>query len=201
MANITLYGARFGSSFRCHWMLAELGLAYENPSLDMRSGEHKQEAYLKINPAGQVPALVHDDFVVTESAAIVHYLAEKYNPSFFGEMTPEAHATLLRWELFVLLNIDKNFSTLASKTWGMPATAEAEAAATEKLNEMLPVLEGWLSTHEYLAGMEFTVADVVARSSFLYGESVQFDLTNYPAIQAWVARCSARPAFAAAQGK
>jgi len=180
-------------------MLAELGLEYENPKLDMATGEHKKPEYLAINPAGQVPAMVHDGFVVTESAAIVHYLAEKHGPQFFGPMNPESHATLLRWELFVLLQADKYFSTLASKTWGMPATPEQEATANAMLAKSLPVLEGWLSKNEYLVGAEFTVADVVARSSFLYGEAVQFDLSAFPSIQAWIARCSARPAFAAAK--
>ena len=189
-----------GSSFRCHWMLTELGLEYENPKLNMAEGEHRQAAYLAINPAGQVPALKYDDFVLTESTAIVHYLAEKHDASFFGPSTAESHATLLRWELFTLLNIDKNFSTLASKTWGAPATPEAEAKATELLGKMLPVLEQWLASHIFVAGDEFTVADVVIRSSFLYAEAAEFSLEKYPFIVAWIRRCSERPAFIKAKG-
>lgn len=189
-----------GSSFRAHWMLAELGLSYDNPSLDMASGEHKKPEYLAVNPAGQVPAMKHDDFVVTESAAIVHYLAEKYGPAFFGSQNPESHATLIRWELFVLLNIDKNFSTLAGKTWGMPASPEAAAAATEKLNVALPVLEGWMKDRAFILGDEFSVADIVCRSTFMYADLAEFDLSGYPNIQAWIARCSERPAFTAAKG-
>lgn len=200
MPNITLYGGRMGSSFRCHWMLAELGLAYENPKLDMKAGENRQPAYLAINPTGQVPAMVHDGFVVTESAVIVHYLAEKHNPDFFGPMNPESHATMMRWQLFVLLNIDKNFSKLASKSWGMPASPEEEKTATDALARFLPVLDQWLSSHTYLAGDAFTVADIVARSSFMYAEAAQFDLSPYASIQAWIARCSERPAFTKAKG-
>lgn len=189
-----------GSSFRCHWMLAELGLEYANPSLNMTNGEHKQAPYLAINPAGQVPALQDDDFALTESAAIVHYLAEKHNPSLFGPNTPQDHATRLRWELFVLLNLDKNFSTLASKTWGAPATPEAEAKAIDLLTKMLPVFEGWLSNRAYIMGDDFTTADVIARSSFMYAEAVAYDVSSYPAITAWLERCSARPAFLKAKG-
>lgn len=195
MPNIKLYGGRMGSSFRCHWMLAEAELVYENPSLDMKNGEHKQAAYLAINPAGEVPALQYDDFVLTESAAIVHYLAEKHVPHLFGPMNAESHATMLRWQLFVLLNIDKNFSTLASKTWGMPATPEAEAKASELLAKRLPVFENWLSTHTYVIGDDFSVADIITRSTFLYADAAGFDLSPYPSIQAWIVRCSERPAF------
>lgn len=187
-----------GSSFRPHWMLAELGLPYETAPLDMRAGDHKKPAYLAINPAGQVPAMTHDGFAISESAAIVHYLAEKYDPTLLGA-TLEDRATALRWELYVLLNVDKHFSTLASKTWGMPATPEAEARAAEALATSLPVVEGWLSSREWLSGGAFSVADIVARSSFNYAEAAGFDLSAYSSIVAWMTRCAQRPAYAKAK--
>lgn len=199
MPNIVIYGSRMGSSFRPHWMLAELNLPYETKTLDMRGGEHKKPEFLAVNPFGQVPAMTYDGFSLSESAAIVHYLAEKHDQSFFGPMTPESHALLLRWEFFTLLNVDKNLATLASKTWGMPATPEAEAKAAEALGASLPVLEGWLATRQYLVGDAFTVADVVCRSSFNYAEAAGFDLTAYPAITAWMKRCADRPAYAKAK--
>jgi glutathione S-transferase len=97
MPLIEIYGTPFGSSFRPHWMLAEAGLAYETKKLDMKGGEHKQSPYLEINPAGQVPAMRYDDFNLSESAAIVHFLAEKHKPELLGA-TPEERATALRWE-------------------------------------------------------------------------------------------------------
>lgn len=198
MPSITLYGARMGSSFRPHWMLAELGLPYETAALDMRAGDHKKPEYLAINPAGQVPAMMYDGFALSESAAIAHYLAEKHDPSLLGA-TPEDRATALRWEFYILLNLDKHFSTLASKTWGMPAAPEAEAKAAEMLGKSLPVVEGWLSSREWLAGGAFSVADVVARSSFNYAETASFDLSAYPSITAWMRRCADRPAYAKAK--
>ncbi len=199
MPNIVIYGPRMGSSFRPHWMLAELGLPYETKTLDMRAGEHRNPEYLAINPFGQVPAMTYDGFALSESAAIVHFLAEKHDPSFFGPMTPESHATLLRWEFFTLLNVDKHFATLASKTWGMPATPEAEAKATEALAKALPVLEGWFNARKFIVDDTFTVADVVCRSSFNYAEAAEFDLSAYPAITAWMKRCADRPAYAKAK--
>ena len=89
MPTIVVYGPRMGSSFRPHWMLAELGLSYETKELDMRSGEHRKPEFLAINPAGQVPVMVYDGFTLPESAAIVHYLAEKHDQSFFGPMNAE----------------------------------------------------------------------------------------------------------------
>jgi glutathione S-transferase len=199
MPSITLYGGRFGSSLRPHWMLAELGLAYETATLDVRAGDNRKPEYLAINPTGQIPAMVHDGFVLTESAAMVNFLAEKYGPQFFGPATPENHATLLRWEFFALLNLDKHFATLAGKNWGRVPAPDVEAAAKEALARFLPVLEGWLATRAYLAGDAFTVADVVARPTFNYAEAAEFDLAPYPAIRAWMARCAERPAYAKAK--
>jgi glutathione S-transferase len=199
MPSIVIYGSPMGSSLRPHWMLAELGLPYETRKLDMRAGEHRQDAYLAINPAGQVPAMVYDGFALAESAAIVNYLAAKHDPSFLGA-TPEIAATAQRWQLFTLLNVDKHFAKLAGKTWGMPATPEEEKAANEALAKMLPVLEGWLASRDYVAGDAFTVGDLVARCSFTYAEAAGFDLAPYPSIVAWMARCAERPAYAKARG-
>lgn len=199
MPSITLYGPRGGSSFRPHWMLAELGLAYEAKEVDMAKGAHKAPEYLAINPAGQVPAMVYDGFVLTESAAIVHFLAEKHDPSFFGPMTPESHATLLRWELYVLLNIDKHLTQHALKAWGFPIDDEAIKKADEALARSLPVFEQWMKTRSFVVGDDFTVADIVTRASFAYAEAGNVDLSAYPSIVAWMARCAERPAYAKAK--
>lgn len=201
MAKIVVYGGAMGSSFRPHWMLNELGLEYETRKLDFSKGEHRSPEFLALNPAGQIPVMVHDDFVLTESAAIVHFLAEKYDPKFFGDFEPVTHANSLRWQLFTLLNLNGNFTTLASKGWGMPATPEAEAKAVESLNRFLPVFEGWMKDKQYVVAEKFSVADIVIRSTFMYAEMAQFDLSAYPAILAWMARCSERPAFKKAKGE
>ncbi len=198
MPSITLYGPRVGSSFRPHWMLAELGLAYETKTIDLAKGEHRSPEYLAVNPAGQVPAMIYDGFLLTESAAIVHYLAEKHNPALLGSTAPESHATLLRWELYVLLNIDKHMTTHALKAWNIPVDEETLKKADEALSRALPVFEGWLKGRTYVAGEEFTVADIIARTTFAYAEIGKVDLSSYPSITAWMSRCAERPAYAKA---
>jgi glutathione S-transferase len=200
MAKITIYGGAMGSSFRPHWMLAELGLEYDTKRLDMRAGENKSAEYLALNPTGQIPTMVHDGFVLTESAAMVHYLAEKYDPKFFGPMTPESHADMLRWQLFILLNVDKNFVTLCYPKWGMPSDPVKETAAKEALAKFLPIFEAQLAGKDWVMGADFTVADIVTRSTFNYAELAEVDMAPYPAISAWMKRCAERPAFIKAKG-
>lgn len=194
MPSIIIYGPRGGSSFRPHWMLAELGLAYEAKKIDMAAGDHKKPEYLAVNPAGQVPAMSYDGFVLTESAAICRYLAEKHAPALLGA-TPEERATGHRWELFVLLDIDKNFLPYALRKWGRQVGEATLEHAAAELGRYLPVIEGWLAAHPYLAGNGFTVADIVARSSFRYAETGDVDLSAYPSIRAWMKRCEERPAY------
>jgi len=74
---ITLYGFDPSRSFRCSWALSEAGLDYEFVSLNLGSvgsDGAKSPEYLKLNPQGKVPTLKHDDFILTESAAILNHL-------------------------------------------------------------------------------------------------------------------------------
>jgi glutathione S-transferase len=197
MPKIILYGPRTGSSLRCHWALAEIGLPYDARKVDFKNGENKTPAFLAMNPAGQVPVMDYDGFILTESVAIVHYLVGTHKPELLGD-NPQSRITGFRWELFVMLNIQPNLSTLASKVWGYPADEAATLKANATLVRFLSILEGWLVAHLYLAGDMCTSADIVARSTFHYAELAEFSLAGYPMITAWIARCSARPAYSAA---
>lgn len=198
MPSITIYGGRFGSSLRPHWMLAELGLDYETKNVELSKGEHRTPEFLALNPAGQVPVMVHDGFTLTESVAMTHFLAEKYGPQFFGPSTAESHATMLRWQLFTLLSVEKHFSLLAGKKFGRPAPAESEEAAVAALKASVKIVEDLFAKQAYAVGGDFTVADVVMYTSFTYAAYADFSLAEYPAIQAWMQRCSERPAYAKA---
>ena len=65
-------------SIRARWTLQELGVEFEAITVNLMAGEHRRPEFLKINPAGKLPVLVDGDTVLTESIAIVVYLAEKY---------------------------------------------------------------------------------------------------------------------------
>ncbi len=67
-------------SIRVRWTLQELDVAFESVPVNLIAGEHRRPEFLKINPAGKLPVLVDGDLVLTESVAIVLYLADKYSP-------------------------------------------------------------------------------------------------------------------------
>lgn len=194
MALISLYGFASGTPFRCHWMLKELGVDYVLVPVNMAKGEHKSPEYLAINPSGQVPALVHDDVVLTESLAINSFLGEVYKPELLGT-TPAERAQNLRWSVWGLLHLDRHFGTLARPTWTGVHDEPAEQAAREALSRFLPIFEAQISTHAHVVGDVFSVADINIGASFRYADLSLYDLSAYPAILAWRARLAERPAY------
>src|ERR1700731_2320465 len=81
-------------SIRVRWTLQELEIDFDAATVNLVAGEHRQPAFLKINPAGKVPALVDGDLVLTESVAIVLYLADKYPEKKLVPADPEQRAQL-----------------------------------------------------------------------------------------------------------
>src|SRR5688500_10362933 len=76
--SLILYHGVPSRSMITRWMLEEIGVPYELKVLNLKSGEHRREPYLSINPMGKVPAIVHNGVAITENAAICCYLADAF---------------------------------------------------------------------------------------------------------------------------
>ncbi|HEX7668257.1 MAG TPA: glutathione S-transferase family protein [Polyangiaceae bacterium] len=195
---IKIYGPRMGSALRTHWVAAELGTAYEGVSVDFGKGENRSDWFLKINPMGQVPALVDGDFSLAESMAICSYLIDLAG-SDLGGKTPQERATAWRWSLWAALNVQPHLSNLASPAWTQqPLAPEIEAAARATLAKHLPVLEGHLASNAFVTGGAFSVGDINVAAVLGYAAYAQYDMTAYPTTKAWLAKVTARPSHAAA---
>jgi len=106
---ITLYGVGTSRSFRCLWALHEAQLEHEFVSLDLGgSGKDgaKSDTYLKLSPQGKVPSLKHDDFVLTESAAILNYIDALSDLSFIPREI-KARAKYDELAFFVLSELEQ----------------------------------------------------------------------------------------------
>ncbi len=100
-----LYEFAFTRSIRARWTLQELGVDFEAISVNLFAGEALRPEFLKLNPAAKLPVLVDGDFVLTESAAIVLYLAEK-----FGKFLPtdaRGRAEVNKWLLFTVTELEQ----------------------------------------------------------------------------------------------
>ncbi len=149
------------------WMLEEIGVPYELAHVDLQGGAHKAPEILKLNPMGKLPILVDGDEVVTESAAIGLYLADRYAA---GRLAPALddprRGTYLRWSLFAPSVIEPG---LMAKAAGW--TYKEGQAGWGSHEAMITAMESALSHGDYLLGEQFTMADVI------FGGTVRFMLT------------------------
>src|SRR5690348_14205741 len=114
---LKLYGSTFSRAAIVHWYLEELGVPYEYVQLDMQAGAHRQPEFLAINPMGKVPAIVDGDFKLSESGAIILYLADKH-----GKMpdTPEKRGEIIQWVLFANATLATGIFVEANREREMP---------------------------------------------------------------------------------
>jgi glutathione S-transferase len=94
-------------SIRARWTLQELGVDFEAVAIDLVAGENRKPEFLALNPAGKVPVLVDGDLVLTESATIVWYLAEKYADRGLLPADLAQRARVHRWLLFAVTELEQ----------------------------------------------------------------------------------------------
>ncbi len=176
-----------------HWMLEETGAPYEVKLVNLEKSEQKSPEYLAINPMGKVPAIVHRGTVVTESAAICAYLADAFPAVRLAPATDDPRrGTYLRWMFFAAgcleyALVDRMFSPRPAEKRGMLGYGTYE--------DTLDALEKAITPGPYILGDWFTAADVYVASVVGWGLMTK-SLDARPAFQAYVARCTERPACA-----
>jgi len=187
---ITLYHSPASRAFTAYWMLEELGVPFNVKTVDIRKGEQKAPAYLKLNPAGKVPTLTDGDVVVSENPAIAIYLADRYGYGTLAPKIDEAdRGPYLKWMVFSTAVVDP-VATLHEQKIDLPGFNFSFGA----FDDMVGVLTGVLKDREYLLGRRFSAADVVlggTLSRLLY----QDVLPQEPVLLDYNARLTAREAF------
>ena len=118
---IKLYGYPRSRSTRVVWMLEELGVDYEYIKIELLKGAGQAEDYLKVHADGKVPAIDDDGFVLTESAAIMTYLGDKYPASNLVPMpNSKQRAKYDEWCFFVLTELEQPLWTTGKHTFVFP---------------------------------------------------------------------------------
>src|SRR5437016_7615576 len=103
-------------SIRARWTLQELGVEFEPITVNLVAGEHRRPEFLKLNPAAKLPVLVDGDLVLTESVAIVLYLAEKYPEKSFLPAGLVQRADAYRWLLFAATELEQPLWRITRQT-------------------------------------------------------------------------------------
>jgi glutathione S-transferase len=193
---IKLYHHPFSRAAGVVWALEEVGQPYELVWTDLTKGEHKTGAVIASNPMGKLPLLVDGDAVVTESAAIDLYLADRYA---LGRLAPNVddprRGTYLRWALFAPSVIEPGSYAHMSK-WDF----RASSAGWGEYAAMLTSIDQAVSNGDFLLGDMFSMADVIFGGTVRY--MVRFKMLEPSAtVAAYLDRINARPALQRADAR
>lgn len=177
-------------------MLEEVGVEYELRWVDMLAGAHKSPEILALNPMGKLPTLTDGELVVTESAAIGLYLADRYA---YGRLCPKlddpARGTYLRWSLFSPSVIEPG-SMAKMAGWD----AKEGSAGWGSYDAMITAMESALASGDYILGSTFSMADVIFGGTLRYMLAFKM-IEARPAFTAYAERLGQRPALERANAR
>jgi len=182
--------------------LYEKNIEFEMIPIHLMKGEHKTPEHIARHPFGKIPVMDDDGFMLYESQAICRYLDKKSGPKLIPSDL-KAGGIVDQWiSVFSSYFNDTLFKITAQRIMapmrgGTPDEAVCKQAV-EDLEKILPILEKHVSTNEFIAGKEFTFADIIALPYFFYvqmtpeGNQIR---SKYTHVAKWLDRCYARPSY------
>lgn len=184
--------------------LAEHGMPAEVVQVALFQGEHLAPAYAALNPNKCVPTLTDGDFVLTESSAILKYLADKLgSPAYPRDLKARARVNAMMDWFNTGFYRDFGYGVVyqqAFPQYRFPnAVVQSSVVARGKENAALWLAilnDHWLQRGPFLCGEDLTLADYLGASYVSVAEWVGFDLSAYPAVAAWLDRVKGRASWA-----
>jgi glutathione S-transferase len=188
-----------GNSYKVRLLLELLGLDYEWVRVDLMAGEHKGEAFLALNPFGQVPVFREGALTLADAQAILFFLAARQGDGVWLPSDPLEQARVVRW-----------LSTAAGEVRQGPESARLHHLfgvkaipldrASEKAAFILSQLERHLSDRQWLELERPTIADIAVFPYVALAGDGGIDLAPYPQVRAWIGRIQALPGYVPMQG-
>jgi glutathione S-transferase len=191
---LRIHGSARSRAQRTLWMVYELGIPFEHSDLLPRSPGTKTPEFLALNPNSRLPVIEDDGFVLCESMAINFYLAKKHNSPLYPS-NPRNEALAWQWSFWEVDRLDRTLANYLTHTSILPEAERDKSIADAAWAEVEPamnVLNGALGKSEWLAGPEFSVADLNVACALW--RCLGMDLARWPAMRDWFARCWDRPA-------
>jgi len=160
----------------------------------MRAGAQRSPEYLKVNPFGQVPSIDDDGVILSDSNAILVYLARKYDPQ----------GTWLPNDALGTAQVERWLSVAASQISNGPATARLINVFGDKLDQvkaisiserLFTIMNAHLADRAFLVGETPTIADVAGYTYIAHAPEGNISLEPYPHLRSWLSRIEALPGF------
>lgn len=186
-----------GNGRKVHMFLEEVGAPYQLVRLDLMKSEQKNPEYLKLNPNGKVPTLVHDDFVLWESNAILLYLAEQFPAAKLLPTGAQDRARVFQWLLFEQTTFRPPLSLLFRQIRFTPTERQDHTAIEQAWTEVrtnLHILQTVLAGRDYIGGT-FSVADMAVLPYVYLATNLSTNLSLWPAVATYYQRLSIRPSW------
>jgi glutathione S-transferase len=187
---LTIYGFNFSSpSNKVRFTANALGITYDYKQVNLMAGEQKSPEFLKINPAGRVPAIDDNGFKIFESTAIIKYLADKNNSPLYPKDL-QKRAVVDQWIDFSNIHVQAainriTFNRVMYKFLNVSIDERSLNDGLKFVGQFLPMLEKQLKENKYLAGSEMTLADINLLAVLDPAEMSSIDLSAYPSLIAW----------------
>lgn len=181
-----------GHSHRVELFLSLLGKKYSLVDVDLMNGEHKTEAFLKINSFGQVPAIVDHDVTLADSTAILVYLAQKYGNEWLPT-DPVGQAKVQRW--LSAASGELASGAAAARLANVFGASLDHQAAIAKGHKLLGLMENQLTQSTYLASDTPTIADIALYTYVAHAPEGDVSLESYPKVRSWISNIEALPNF------
>jgi glutathione S-transferase len=182
-----------GHAHRAELMLSLLGLTFHRILVNLSEREQKAPEFLAKNPFGQVPVLEDGGVTVADSTAILVYLAKRYDPA--SSWLPEDAALAARVQRWLAVAAGPLAQGPAAARAAVVFRKQPDAAACERAQQLLQVLESELATREYLVGSGPTIADVALYTYTAHVPEGGVSLEPYAAVRAWLSRIEGLPGF------
>ena len=187
-----------GNSHKARLMLSLLGLEYQSHIVNGAERAHKAEAFLAMNPFGQVPVLKDGEIVVRDSQAILVYLAKAYGPEHWFPIDAVKSAAVTAWLSTAANEVSRGPGDLrAHFVLGRDINVDNARVITENL---LSILDKRLKQNAWLATETVTVADVAVYPYIALAHQGKIGLADFPAIGKWLQRIERLPGYVAMPG-
>lgn len=202
---ITLYGSNQSRSFRALWALEETGIEYQYHKVEIgRTTENgtQTEQFKKLNYQGKVPALVHDDFVINESAAIVNYI-NAISPE--ANLIPSDIKQRGRYDeicFFVLSDLEQPLWNFGKHSFVLPKQyriKEMKDVAHIEFAKSIDALEAYLAGDDFAVGDKFSMADILIVHTLVWAQAFKFHVPD--SLLKYMERHTNRSAYISALNK
>jgi glutathione S-transferase len=158
--------------------------------IQLHRGEQKSPQFLQLNPDGKIPVLVDDELILTESNAIMQYVANKFQSPLWPQ-NPEQQRQTLKWLFWQASKWSEATSLFAYRRvflphWGVVGREKIAPELLQRFHTVMSQFDRVLKGCRTIVGETITIADLGLASSLIFSDEAQIPLENYPHIQNWL---------------